>query len=69
MFVLFVWFFFFFPAGNKSTEAERSARRWLKKEPLVPSRAPECGASRLTGSHHHSSLLMSDCWWADEIKL
>lgn len=65
-------FFFFppiFPAGNKLTEAECSARPSRKKEPLVPSRAPECGVSQPTGSHHHSSLLMSDCWWADKIKL
>ncbi len=31
--------------------------------------ALECRASQLTGFHHHSSYLMSDCLWADKIKL
>lgn len=37
--------------------------------PLVLCCARVCRASQLTGFHHHSSYLMSDCLWADKIKL
>ena len=40
-----------------------------KKRSLVMRCALECKASQLTGFHHHSSYLMSDCLWADKIKL
>lgn len=40
---------------------------WMR--PLVLCCARVCRASQLTGFHHHSSYLMSDCLWADKIKL
>lgn len=40
-----------------------------RKRSLVMCCGLECRASQLTGFHHHSSYLMSDCLWADKIKL
>lgn len=54
------------PAKEDSLEQVPPACR---KRSLVMCCALECRASQLTGFHHHSSYLMSDCLWADKIKL
>lgn len=40
-----------------------------KKSSLVMCCALKCRASQLSGFHQRSSYLMSDCLWADKIKL